>query len=104
MIELILTIEPPLVFAICSAALSAKENAGLIDRDHPVPALQPVGVANRATGDPGVVHQDIEPATIGHSLGDEGHPFGLAGDVNRCRDGIASFSADVSSDRFSLIP
>ena len=32
------------------------------------------------------------------------HPFGLAGDVNRCRDGIASFSADVSSDRFSLIP
>ena len=37
--------------------LSAEEDAGLVDRDDPVPAVKTIGVADRASGDPGIVEQ-----------------------------------------------
>src|SRR5437588_12405700 len=41
--------------------LGAEKDAGLVYRDHPLPTLQPVRVADRTAGYPGVVDQDIEP-------------------------------------------
>src|SRR6516164_4530254 len=63
--------------------LGAEKDTGLIDRDHPLPAFQAIGISNRAAGDPSVVHQDVEPAVMGHGLGNKGHPLGLTGDIDR---------------------
>src|SRR6516162_10964710 len=60
----------------------AEKHARLVDRDDPVPALETVGVADRAARNPGIVHQDVEPAIRRPRLVDQTLPFGFAGDVD----------------------
>ncbi len=82
--------------------LGAEKDAGLVDRDDPVPAVEPVRVADRTAGNPGVVDQDVEPAVGRERLGDQCLPLRLAGDVDLCRAGLAAGIADLGRDALRL--
>src|SRR5207248_1975330 len=70
---------------LCRGELGAEKDAGLVDCDDSVPAFEPVRVADRAAGNPGIVDQDVEPAVGRDCLADQCHPFGIACHVDlRC--------------------
>jgi hypothetical protein len=104
MIELILTIEPPPVFAICPAAsLVPRKHTGLVHRDDALPAFQAIRIADRAAGNPGIVYQDVDPAIARQGFRDQRHPFGLAGDVDRRGDAFPAGRANVGCNRLSCV-
>ncbi len=82
--------------------LGAEKDAGLVDRDDLVPALDAVGVADRAAGDPGIVDEDVEPAIGLQRFGDQRLPLRLAGDVDRRRAGFAAGVTDLGGDALGL--
>src|SRR5439155_14086567 len=82
--------------------LGAEKDAGLVDRDDPVPAGQPVRIADRAAGDPGVVYEDVEPAIGRQRFGDQRLPLRFAGDVDLGRAGLAAAVADIGGDPLGI--
>ena len=83
--------------------LGAEKDAGLIDRDDALPALQAIRIADRAAGDPGIVDEDVDPAIARQCLRDQGHPFGLAGHVDRRGDAFPAGRANVGCNRLSCV-
>jgi len=83
--------------------LGAEKDARLIDRDDPVPAVQTVGIADRAAGDAGVVHQDVEPAVGRQRFADQARPFGFAGDVDFDCGCCAAAGPDRGGNRLGII-
>src|SRR5579862_2486003 len=84
--------------------LGAEENAGLVYRDDALPAVQPVRIADRTAGNPGVVHKDVEPTIARQGLRNEGNPFRFAGHVDRRCNSLPAPRANISCDRPGLVP
>jgi len=63
---------------LLGSELGAEDDAGLVHRDDPVPAVESIRIANRAAGNPGIVHQNVESPVGLHRLGDQRYPGGLA--------------------------